>query len=135
MKKSKKFTFIILISLFVQIFSGINLGNIVKAEDNKNFNFIKAIKLTDFQGNVLEEGIDKSSDVRVNFDFEIPNVEDVKEGEIFKVTIPKQIQLISDFEKELYDEDGQVVAIAYFKKKDIKIGEFLCSHFNADDGR
>ncbi len=116
MKNIKKPALFILITLILQLFSGINFTNIVKAEENKDFKFITSIELTDFDNKPLKDDIDKSSDVRVNFNFEIPNMKDVKKGEIFTVNIPNQIQLISNFDKELLDEDGEVVAIAHFDK-------------------
>ncbi|MCF0149631.1 MAG: hypothetical protein HUJ77_14700, partial [Clostridium sp.] len=116
MKRSKKITFFILISLILQLFYGINSTNIVKAEENTNFKFITSIQLTDFQGQPLKEDIDKSSEVRVNFNFEIPNTKDLKKGDTFKVKIPNQIELISDFTEDLFDEEKELVAKAHFNK-------------------
>ena len=115
MKKTRKVAFTVLVLFIMQLFYGIGHGDIVKAEENKIFRFINSIELTDFNDKPLEDTIDKSSDVRVKFNFEIPNVEDVQAGEIFTVNIPNQIELISNFDKELQDGDGEVVAIAHIK--------------------
>lgn len=133
MRKTKKVTFTILVLFIIQLFSGIGYGDIVKAEENKVFNFIKSIELTDFSDKPLEDAIDKSSDVRVKFNFEIPNIEDVQEGEIFTVNIPNQIELISNFDEEIQDREGEVVAIAHFKKGgqiDIEFTEYAEAHSN-----
>ena len=133
MKKTKKIAVTILGLFIIQLFSGIGHGDIVKAEENKVFRFIKSIELTDFNDKPLEDAIDKSSDVRVKFNFEIPNIEEVQEGEIFTVNIPNQIELISNFDEELLDEDGEVVAIAHFKKGgqiDIEFTEYAEAHSN-----
>lgn len=133
MRKTKKVTVTILVLFTIQLFSGIGCGDIVKAEENKVFNFIKSIELTDFNDKPLEDAIDKSSDVRVKFNFEIPNIEDVQEGEIFTVNIPNQIELISNFDEEIQDRDGEVVAIAHFKKGgqiDIEFTEYAEAHSN-----
>ena len=133
MKKTRKVAFTVLVLFIMQLFSGIGHGYIVKAEENKVFRFINSIELTDFNDKPLENTIDKSSDVRVKFNFEIPNIEDVQVGEIFTVNIPNQIELISSFDKELLDEEGEVVAIAHFKKGgqiDIEFTEYAEVHSN-----
>lgn len=133
MKKTRKVAFTVLVLFIMQLFSGISHGDIVKAEENKVFRFINSIELTDFNDEPLEDTIDKSSDVRVKFNFEIPNIEDVQVGEIFTVNIPNQIELISSFDKELLDEEGEVVAIAHFKKGgqiDIEFTEYAEAHSN-----
>ncbi|WP_066891757.1 SpaA isopeptide-forming pilin-related protein [Clostridium nigeriense] len=133
MRKFRKPAFFILITVILQLFSGISYTDIVRAEEIKEFKFITSIELTDFKGKPLGEEIDKSSEVRINFNFEIPNVEDVKAGEFFTVRIPKQIELISDFDENLSDEEGKVVAIAHFKKGgqiDIEFTEYTGSYSN-----
>ena len=133
MRKTKKLAITILVLFIVQLFSSYGQGNVVKAEEKNQFRFITSIELTDFNDKPLEEGIDKSSEVRVKFKFDIPNVEDIKEGEVFSVNIPDQLYLISDFDKDITDEDGNLVAVAHFKKGgqiDIEFTEYAGSYSN-----
>lgn len=133
MRKTKKIAITILLLLVVQLFSGYGKESVAKAEENNQFKFITSIELTDFSGNPLGDGIDKSSEVRVKFNFDIPNVEDIKAGEIFTVNVPNQIDLISDFDQDIYDDDGNLVAIAHFKKGgkiDVKFTDYTGEYSN-----
>jgi uncharacterized repeat protein (TIGR01451 family)/LPXTG-motif cell wall-anchored protein len=133
MRKTKKLAITILVLFIVQLFSCYGQGNVVNAEEKNQFKFITSIELTDFNDKPLDEGIDKSSEVRVKFNFDIPNVEDIKEGEVFSVNIPDQLYLISDFDKDITDDDGNLVAVAHFKKGgqiDIEFTEYAGSYSN-----
>ncbi|MGG7212518.1 SpaA isopeptide-forming pilin-related protein [Clostridium nigeriense] len=133
MRKTKKIAITILLLLIVQLFSGYGKESVAKAEENNQFKFITSIELTDFSGNPLGDGIDKSSEVRVKFNFDIPNIEDIKIGDVFTVTIPDQLDLISDFDQDIYDDDGNLVAIAHFKKGgkiDVEFTDYTGSYSN-----
>lgn len=89
MIKIKKIAFFILITLVLQLFSGINFINIVKAEENKEFNFLTKVEITDLENRPLVQEIDKSSNLRIKYSFEIPNIGNVKKGETLTVRLPK----------------------------------------------
>ncbi|MBS5938558.1 SpaA isopeptide-forming pilin-related protein [Clostridium sp.] len=93
MKKTRKVAFTVLVLFIMQLFSGISHGDIVKAEENKVFNFLTNVEVTDLEDKPLEKEIDKSSDVRIKYHFAIPNVGDVKSGDTFTVNLPKQIAI------------------------------------------
>lgn len=76
-----------MITLVLQLFSGINFINIVKAEENKEFNFLTKVEITDLENRPLVQEIDKSSNLRIKYSFEIPNIGNVKKGETLTVRL------------------------------------------------
>ena len=49
MKKINNIIYFILVILVIQLFSSINFTNIVKAEENKEFNFLTKVEITDLK--------------------------------------------------------------------------------------
>ncbi|WP_322546207.1 Ig-like domain-containing protein, partial [Clostridium perfringens] len=97
-----------------QIFSGIKPINIAKADETKKFSFITGVTISDLQDRPLKDGIDKSSQVRIKYSFAIPNANDVKDGEVFKMNMPKQIAIQYPLDMDIKDDDGNVIAKAHF---------------------
>ncbi|WP_291628037.1 hypothetical protein [Clostridium sp.] len=82
MKKINNIIYFILVILVIQLFSSINFTNIVKAEENKEFNFLTKVEITDLKNGPLGQEIDKSSNVRIKYNFEIPNIGNVKKEKL-----------------------------------------------------
>lgn len=132
MRKFRKPAFFILITVILQLFSGISYTDIVRAEEVQKFNFITNVELTDFDNKPLGEQIDKSSKVRIKYYFSIPNVNDVKTDEVFVMNLPKQIYILNAFDINILDSNSdELVAIANIDKDgkiNIKFTEFAAIH-------
>ncbi|MEW9096066.1 MAG: SpaA isopeptide-forming pilin-related protein [Clostridiaceae bacterium] len=74
------------------------------------FQFITDVKLTDGDGNPLEGNVDKKSEIRVYYDWSIPNNETVKEGDFYRMQLPAQIHIVQDINQPINDDDGNKIA-------------------------
>ncbi|MBU5483231.1 LPXTG cell wall anchor domain-containing protein [Clostridium sp. MSJ-11] len=74
------------------------------------FQFITGVKLTDGDGNPLEGNVDKKSEIRVSYDWSIPNDETVKEGDFYRMQLPPQIHIVQDINQPINDDDGNKIA-------------------------
>ena len=135
MKKTRRVAFTVLVLFIMQLFSGIGHGDIVKAEENKEFIFITSVKLTDLQNNPLGENIDKSSGVRIRYDFKIPNDNNIKKDDVYTHKVPIQIALEYSFNLDIKDADGKIIAVASFETNGevkIKFTDYVSTHSNVE---
>lgn len=130
MKKINNIIYFILVILVIQLFSSINFTNIVKAEENKEFNFLTKVEITDLKNGPLGQEIDKSSNVRIKYNFEIPNIRNVKKGETLTVRLPKQILIKNTINIDIKEEE-ELVAKATVNTDgsiNIEFTEFAANH-------
>ena len=130
MKKINNIIYFILVILVIQLFSSINFTNIVKAEENKEFNFLTKVEITDLKNGPLGQEIDKSSNVRIKYNFEIPNIGNVKKGETLTVRLPKQILIKNTINIDIKEEE-ELVAKATVNTDgsiNIEFTEFAANH-------
>lgn len=135
MKKIKNSAIAMTVIFIFQIFSGIKPINIAKADETKKFSFITGVTISDLQDKPLKDGIDKSSEVRIKYSFAIPNANDVKDGEVFKMNMPKQIAIQYPLDMDIKDDDGNVIAKAHFDTNGeitIVFTNYASTHSNID---
>jgi LPXTG-motif cell wall-anchored protein/uncharacterized repeat protein (TIGR01451 family) len=135
MKKIKNSAIAMTVIFIFQIFSGIKPINIAKADETKKFSFITGVTISDLQDRPLKDGIDKSSQVRIKYSFAIPNANDVKDGEVFKMNMPKQIAIQYPLDMDIKDDDGNVIAKAHFDTNGeitIVFTNYASTHSNID---
>lgn len=68
------------------------------------YNFITGVQLTDLNDNPLGNDVDKDADLRLTYDYSIPNAGDVQVGDTFTLTIPNQIKIAVPGEFDIYDD-------------------------------
>lgn len=78
-------------------------------ELSTDYNFITGVQLTDLQGNPLGDDIAKNSDLRLTYQYSIPNSGEVNEGDTFTLTIAEQIKIDAPGDFELYDQGGHLI--------------------------
>ncbi|MBS5951221.1 MAG: hypothetical protein KIC47_13055, partial [Clostridium sp.] len=134
MKKTRKVAVTVLVLFIMQLFYGIGYGDIVKAEENVKI--ISKVEVTDLNKKPFGKEIEKSSGVRMVFNFNILNLGDVKEREIFTVRLPEEIESIKNAKDILMHdgETGDLVATARFnsdgKTIDIEFTKFASENSN-----
>lgn len=92
----------------------------VSAAAITSFQFITGVSLTDGNGNPLSDAdVSKSSTVRVNYQFAIPNDKTVQAGDTYSMQIPQEIKITDALAAQtisLNDGSGQTVATAAIDK-------------------
>lgn len=85
-------------------------GTAFAADLSDTLDFITSVSLTDREGNPFGEDIAKDSDLRLEYDYEIPNDADVREGDTFTLQIPTEIAITAPGTFTLTDDtSGEVI--------------------------
>lgn len=66
-----------------------------------SFPFLTSVKLTSPDGTPLGEDVAKDAPVKITYDFEIPNDNEVKEGDTYSFTVPEQIAFSGPITQDL----------------------------------
>lgn len=113
--KKKKFSIVTaIITLFMQIVCILQPTVAFAEEVGNNITNTTKFKVTNVEikkdGNDTELGeeIKKDSEIFIKYYWEIPNSEDVKEGDYYTVKLPKQINIVSPIKKEINSVEGKV---------------------------
>ncbi|MBV4417846.1 LPXTG cell wall anchor domain-containing protein [Clostridium tyrobutyricum] len=137
-KKKKKLSSIVVTVIFLlQIFSSFTPLSSVKADGTditNTFPFITGVSLTDGKGNPLGDDVPKDSDVRIQYDFSIPNTEKVTSGDTYTMQIPSQIAIVQPLTIPIKDDSGNNtianVAIDKSGKVVITFTDYASTHSN-----
>ena len=87
-------------------------ASVFAADVTGAFSFITGVSLTDQNGNPLGNDVSKSSQVRIQYDFAIPNTQKVNSGDTYKLQIPNQIAIVQSLTIPIKDETGNQIATA-----------------------
>jgi len=107
----------------------------VNAEDNiTQFPFITGVTITDGNGEPISGPINTNAEVRLNYNFELPNQGDIKKGQSYIMHIPKELEIIAQLNFEIDDKNsGEKIAdvtIDTDGKVTIVFTEFVEKHSN-----
>ncbi|WP_315121723.1 SpaA isopeptide-forming pilin-related protein [uncultured Clostridium sp.] len=101
----------------------------------EKFQFITGVKLTDGDGNPLGNNVDKKSEIHVYYDWSIPNDENVKEGDFYRMQLPPQIHIVQDINQPINDDDGNKIAdmhIGTDRSVKITFTKYASEHSNVE---
>lgn len=111
--KKKRFSPIVIVFIFLfQIFSSFTSSNVKAADVANTLPFITGVSLTNGNGKDLGNDVPKDSDVRIQYDFSIPNTGDVKSGSTYTMQIPSQIAIVHPLSIPIKDDSGNLIAAA-----------------------
>ncbi|WP_251861476.1 SpaA isopeptide-forming pilin-related protein [Clostridium sp. Marseille-Q2269] len=113
-KRLKKTSAIILlITLFFQFFS-ILPATKAKAQDiTDQYQFITRVTLIGDDGKIINESsnpINKNSEVKLKYNFTIPNKGEIKKGDSYIIHIPKEIKVIRELKFSINADSGDTIA-------------------------
>ncbi|KMT21862.1 SpaA isopeptide-forming pilin-related protein [Clostridium cylindrosporum] len=127
MIKQKRLVSLIIASIFILQVIGMNFPiTEVKALSNditSKFQFITGVKLKDGNGNDLSSvnGVDINSKVRIEYGFELPDDVEISSGDYYKMSLPKEIKIVSTISKGIYNGSDKVADLYVGTDGEIKI--------------
>ena len=74
------------------------------------FPFITGVSIKDVNGNDLGNNVDKSSEIHINYTWNIPDAVDVNSGDYYKMQLPAQINIAAPIDQPITDSNGAKVA-------------------------
>ncbi len=98
-----------LLLVTVQVVTLMGSSKIYAADLSDTYQFITGVQLTDLSGNPLGTNIAKDSDLRLTYNYAIPNTGDVKAGDTFVFQIPEQIKIEAGGSFDLLDNKGILI--------------------------
>ncbi len=108
MKKGFRLFIVVLLALAIQ-FTGMG-GLVAQAADiTDTVNIITGVSLTDRDGNPLGENIAKDAELRLTYEFSIPNTSDVQAGDTCTIHIPNEILIQLPGTFEIRDDDNNLI--------------------------
>jgi uncharacterized repeat protein (TIGR01451 family) len=110
MGKTRK-SIIVLIAVFV-IAATMMIGAAIAfaADQSDTLDLITSVSLTDRDGNPLGANIPRDSELKLTYEYAIPNTATVLENDTFTLNIPQEIAITAPGGFELFDnESGQVI--------------------------
>ncbi|MEG1255560.1 SpaA isopeptide-forming pilin-related protein [Clostridium sp.] len=111
--KKKLSVFMTLLTVVFQLFYSIPTVQAEPVDITSNFPFITGVALTDGKGNPINESsnpISKNAEVKLTYEFTIPNQGTVKKGDIYTMEIPEEIQIVSTLNFPVTIDNGDTIA-------------------------
>jgi len=107
----------------------------VNAEENiaEFTKFITGVSITDGEGEPISGPIKNNADVKLQYNFELPNEHNIKNGQSHIMHIPKEFEIINQMNFLIGDNSGEVIAngtIDIDGKVTIVFTEFVEQHSN-----
>jgi uncharacterized repeat protein (TIGR01451 family) len=116
LKKRSKEIVVIWIAIICVSILFISSSTVQAADDlTSTLDFITNVTLTDRSGNSLGADIAKDTDLRLTYDFSIPNFATVNQGDTFTLPIPDEILLTAGPDFDLIDgvNGGTIATVSY----------------------
>lgn len=121
---SKKFKMVIgIIVSILLLVEQIMPITIVNAKDENDVNFIKGIELTDWDGNDLGTDINPGAQVMLNFNFEIAENDNVKEGDKYYINVAKEIYM-QGLNIDILDDNNEVIGTCKSEENNVIVIQF-----------
>jgi uncharacterized repeat protein (TIGR01451 family) len=132
--KQKLCSYITILAMMFQFFSFLPIFQVNAEENITEFTkFITDVSITDGNNNPISGPIKNNADVKLQYNFELPNEHNIKKGQSYIMHIPKEFEIINQINFLISDASGEVIAngtIDIDGKVTIVFTEFVEQHSN-----
>ncbi|WP_027702139.1 SpaA isopeptide-forming pilin-related protein [Metaclostridioides mangenotii] len=132
--KQKICSYITIFAMMFQFFSFLPILQVNAEENITEFTkFITGVSITDGEEKPISGPIKNNADVKLQYNFELPNEHNIKNGQSYIMHIPKEFEIINQMNFLIGDDSGEVIAngtIDIDGKVTIVFTEFVEQHSN-----
>ncbi|GAA0236427.1 SpaA isopeptide-forming pilin-related protein [Metaclostridioides mangenotii] len=132
--KQKICSYITIFTMMFQFFTFLPILQVNAEENITEFTkFITGVSITDGEGEPISGPIKNNADVKLQYNFELPNEHNIKNGQSYIMHIPKEFEIINHMNFLIGDDSGEVIAngtIDIDGKVTIVFTEFVEQHSN-----
>lgn len=86
----------------------VKADEVTNEANNAQLDFVKEIKLTDWNGSPLGDNIGVDSNIMVNCEFEIKEGTKINEGDVYYINLPKEIYM-SKVQMDIFTDEGETI--------------------------
>lgn len=86
----------------------VKADEVVNEANNAQLDFVKEIKLTDWNGSPLGDDVSLDSNVMVNCEFEVKEGTKINEGDVYYINLPKEIYM-SKVQMDIFTDEGETI--------------------------
>ncbi|WP_304340593.1 SpaA isopeptide-forming pilin-related protein, partial [Metaclostridioides mangenotii] len=132
--KQKLCSYITILAMMFQFFSFLPIFQVNAEENITEFTkFITNVSITDGNNNPISGPIKNNADVKLQYNFELPNEHNIKKDQSYIMHIPEEFEIINQINFSINDDSGEVIAngtIDIDGKVTIVFTEFVEQHSN-----